>query len=133
MNRAIVYSTMGVALAAIMIFAFLGNGSFNRVIINGDKTKQTTTATTTRAAAAFTVAPIDIKVKNVIANKTADSKAAANIQVAFDVHNPNTNTMILDGIRYNAYVNNVLMTSGNIGTEAPEDIIRSQNGFPIIG
>ena len=134
MNRAIVYSTMGVAVAAIVIFAFLGNGSSNRVMINGDKTKQTTTATTTRAAAAFTVAPIDIKVKNVVANKTADSKAAAaNIQITFDVHNPNTNTMILDGIRYNVYVNNVLMTSGNIGTEAPEDIIRSQNGFPIIG
>ena len=31
------------------------------------------------------------------------------------------------------YVNNILMTSGNIGTEAPEDVIRSQNGFPIIG
>ena len=79
MNRAIVYSTMGVAVAAIVIFAFLGNKSSNRVMINGDKTKQTTTATTTRAAAAFTVAPIDIKVKNVVANKTADSKAAANI------------------------------------------------------
>ena len=57
----------------------------------------------------------------------------ANIQVAFDVHNPNTNTMILDGVSYNVYVNNILMTSGNIGTEAPEDVIRSQNGFPIIG
>ena len=42
-------------------------------------------------------------------------------------------SMILDGIRYNVYVNNVLMTSGNIGTEAPEDVIRSDNGFPIIG
>jgi LEA14-like dessication related protein len=53
--------------------------------------------------------------------------------VAFDVHNPNTNTMILDGIRYNVYVDNALITSGNIGTEAPEDVIRSQQGFPIIG
>jgi LEA14-like dessication related protein len=135
MKRTIIYSATGVAIAisSIMIFAFLGNGSFNRVVINVDNIKQMTVATPASNAAAFTVQPIDIKVKNIVAEKTADSKAAANIQVAFDVHNPNTNTMILDGIRYNVYVNNVLMTSGNIGTEAPEDVIRSQNGFPIIG
>jgi len=131
MNRPIIYSAIGVAAAAIIIFAFfLGNGSFNRVVISGDKTKQTTIIAA--AASAVTVAPIDIKVKNVVANKTNDEKTA-NVQVAFDVHNPNANTMILDGIRYNVYVNNALMTSGNIGTEAPEDVIRSQNGFPIIG
>jgi LEA14-like dessication related protein len=55
----------------------------------------------------------------------------ANIKVAFDIHNPNANTMILDGIRYNVYINNILMTSGNIGTEAPEDVIRSQQAFPL--
>ena len=72
--------------------------------------------------------PIDIKVKNVVANKTVD-KNTANIRVAFDIHNPNVNTMILDGIRYNLYVNNIPMTSSNIGTEAPEDVIRSQQGI----
>ena len=40
--------------------------------------------------------------------------------------------MILDGIHYNLYVKNVHIASGDIGTEAPEDIIRSQNGFPVI-
>ena len=49
MNRAIVYSVISMAVAAIIIFALLGNGSFNRVIIKGDETKQTTTATTTPA------------------------------------------------------------------------------------
>src|SRR5262249_28299315 len=37
-----------------------------------------------------------------------------------------------DGIHYNLYAKNVLITSGDIGTEAPEDVIRSQNGFPVI-
>ena len=129
MMRAIVYSVIGVTVTTIMICAFLGSGSFNRVLINGDKINQTTFTPT---AAATTVEPIHIKVKNVVANKNTENKTA-NIQVAFDVHNPNTNTIILDGIRYNVYVNNVLMSSGNIGTEAPEDVIRSQNGFPIIG
>jgi LEA14-like dessication related protein len=130
MNSPIIYSAMGVAVAVLIIFAFLGNGSFNRVVISGDETKQTTTIPA--AASAITVAPIDIKVKNVVASKTNDEKTA-NVQVAFDVHNPDKNTMILDGIHYNVYVNNTLMTSGNIGTEAPEDVIRSQQGFPIIG
>ena len=65
-------------------------------------------------------------------HKTLDNKNTATLQVAFDVHNPNANTMILDGIHYNLYVKNVLITSGDIGTEAPEDVIRSQNGFPVI-
>jgi hypothetical protein len=131
MNRPIIYSSIGVVAAVIIIFAFfLANGSFNGVVTSEDKTKQTTAII--GSASAITVAPIDIKVKNVVTNKTNDEKTA-NVQIAFDVHNPNTNTMILDGIRYNVYVNNNLMTSGNIGTEAPEDVIRSQQGFPIIG
>jgi hypothetical protein len=122
MNWPIIYSAVGVAVAILIIFAFLGNGSFNRVVISGDETKQTTIISA--AASAITIAPIDIKVKNVVASKTNDEKTA-NVQVAFDVHNPDKNTMILDGIHYNVYVNNTLMTSGNIGTEAPEDVIRS--------
>ena len=137
MNKSLIYSGIGVAAAAIIIFAFLGNGSFSRVLINQDeKTAKDNSITipsaSAAAAPAANVAPIDIKIKNIVVNKTNDEKSA-NLQVAFDVHNPNTNTMILDGIRYNVYVNNALITSGNIGTEAPEDVIRSESGFPIIG
>jgi flagellar basal body-associated protein FliL len=132
MNKLLIYCGICIAAAAIIIFAFLGNGSFYRVITNEDKTKVNGMASTAAAALATNVAPLDIKIKNVVVNKTNDEKSA-NIQVAFDVHNPNTNTMILDGIRYNVYVDNALITSGNIGTEAPEDVIRSQQGFPIIG
>jgi hypothetical protein len=126
MNKFITYIAIGagISIVAITIFAFLGNGSFSRVVFNEDKINQIT-ATSNPVTV---IAPIDVKIKNVVANKTAD-KNAANIKVAFDIHNPNANTMILDGIRYN----NILMTSGNIGTEAPEDVIRSQQGFPIIG
>jgi LEA14-like dessication related protein len=131
MNKPLIYSGIGVAAAAIIIFAFLGNGSFYRVVTSEDKTR-VNEITSAAAAPATNVAPLDIKIKNVAINRTNDEKSA-NLQVAFDVHNPNTNTMILDGIRYNVYVNNALTTSGNIGTEAPEDVIRSQQGFPIIG
>jgi hypothetical protein len=133
MNKPLIWSSIGVAVAAIVIFAFLGNGSFYRVVTSEDKTKVNSIASTAAAAAPATnMALLDIKIKNVAVNKTNDNKSAT-VQVAFDVHNPNTTTMILDGIRYNVYVDNALITSGNIGTEAPEDVIRSQQGFPIIG
>src|ERR671938_511782 len=132
MNKLLIYCSVGVTVAAILIFVFLGDGSFSRVVMNQDKTKDRSITTAAAAAPATNVAPIDIKIKNVVVNKTNEEKSA-NIQVAFNVHNPNTNTMILDGIRYNVYVDNALITSGNIGTEAPEDVIRSESGFPIIG
>jgi LEA14-like dessication related protein len=135
MNKPLIYCSVGVAAAAIVIFAFLGNESFSRVLINQDEKIKDNSITPFPAAAAspaVNVAPIDIKIKNVVVNKTNDDKSA-NVQVAFDVHNPNTNTMILDGIRYNVYVDKVLVTSGTIGTEAPEDVMRSQQGFTIIG
>jgi hypothetical protein len=55
---------------------------------------------TSAAAAAppTNMASLDIKIKNIAVNKTDDDKNPT-VQVAFDVHNPNTSTMILDGIR----------------------------------
>ena len=132
MNKLLIYCSVGVTVAAILIFVLLGDGSFSRVVMNQDKTKDRSITTAAAAAPATNMAPIDIKIKNVVVNKTNEEKSA-NIQVAFNVHNPNTNTMILDGIRYNVYVDNALITSGNIGTEAPEDVMRSQQGFPVIG
>ncbi len=88
-----------------------------------DKAKvNSTTLTAAAAAPAANMASLDVKIKNV--NKTNNDKSAT-VRVAFDVRNPNTSTMILDGIRYNVYVYNALITSGNIGTEAPEDVITS--------
>jgi LEA14-like dessication related protein len=134
MNKRIIYPAIGggvgIVVAAIIVFAILGNGSFSRVVTSGDNLARTPP---TAASSVVAVKPIDIKLKNVVINKTSSSAKAANIQVAFDIHNPNTNTMILDGIHYNVYANNTLLASGNIGTEAPEDVVRSQQGFPIIG
>ena len=127
----LIYCSVGVTAAAIVIFAFLGNGSFSRVVISQDKANDNGIITAA-ATPTVNVAPVDIKINNVVVNKTNNEKSV-NVQVAFDVHNPNINTMILDGIRYNVYVGNAIITSGTIGTEAPEDVIRSQQGFPIIG
>jgi flagellar basal body-associated protein FliL len=70
-----------VTVAAIIIFAFLGNGSFYRVVLSEDK------ATSTAAAAApvANMASLDAKIKNVVVNKTNDEKSAT-VRVAFDIH-----------------------------------------------
>jgi hypothetical protein len=48
MNKSLIYSGVGVAAAAIIIFAFLGNGSFSRILINQDeKTAKDNSITTT--------------------------------------------------------------------------------------
>ena len=132
MNKPLIWSGISVTVAAIIISVFLGNGSFYRVLMSEDKIKVNSITSTAAASPAANMASLDVKIKNVAVNKTNNDKSAT-VQVAFDVHNPNTSTMILDGIRYNVYVDNALITSANIGTEAPEDVIRSQQGFPIIG
>jgi hypothetical protein len=68
MNKLLIYCGICIAAAAIIIFAFLGNGSFYRVITNEDKTKVNGMASTAAAALATNVAPLDIKIKNVVVN-----------------------------------------------------------------
>src|ERR1051326_8985982 len=89
MNKPLIWSSIGVAVAAIIILAFLGNGSFYLVVMNEDKTKVNSITSTTTAAAAppTNMASLDIKIKNIAVNKTNDDKSAT-VQVAFDVHNP---------------------------------------------
>ena len=80
MNKSVVYFGVGVATAAIIIiiiFAFLGNRSFSRVVLSQDeKTKENSIIAAAAAATspAVNVAPIDIKIKNVVVNKTNDEK-----------------------------------------------------------
>ena len=63
MNKQLIWSSIGVTTAAIIIFAFLGNGSFHRVLTSEDKTKMNDIASTAAAASATNVAPLDIKIK----------------------------------------------------------------------
>jgi flagellar basal body-associated protein FliL len=88
MNKPLILSSIGVAVAAIIIFAFLGNGSFYRVVMSEDKAKVNSNTSTAAAAAApvANMASLDVKIKNVALNKTNDDKSAT-VRVAFDVHN----------------------------------------------
>jgi hypothetical protein len=56
-----------------------------------------------------------------------------NLELIFDIHNPNMGTVMLESISYNLYSNKGRIVSGDIG-EKPEGFVGSQaNIFPIVG
>lgn len=73
---------------------------------------------------------VELNIKNIIVNKTSDNTATVKVLLA--AHNPNTNTVLLDGIHYNVYVNNSAVSSGDIGMQGVIDVMRSEPEFPII-
>ncbi len=85
---------------------------------------------TTQEAYALDSQAVELNIKNIIVNKTSDN--AASIKVVFAAHNPETNTVLLDGIHYNVYVNNSAVSSGDIGMQGVIDVMRSEPDFPII-
>lgn len=75
--------------------------------------------------------PIVISIKNITVEPTDSSHS--NLQIAFDAHNPNRGTIILESIQYKVLVNNSEVASGEIG-ERLEGFLESQdNVFPVIG
>jgi hypothetical protein len=59
--------------------------------------------------------------------------SSANLEVIFNVHNPNKGTVMLESISYNLYSKRGRIVSGDIG-ERPEGFVGSQaNIFPIVG
>ena len=73
---------------------------------------------------------IDLNVKDIIVNKTGQNLAT--VKINFGAHNPQTYTVLMDGIDYNIYVNNQTVSSGEIGSEALLDVMREEPEFPII-
>jgi hypothetical protein len=75
--------------------------------------------------------PIVISIKNITVEPTDSSHS--NLQIAFDAHNPNRGTIILESIQYKVLINNSEVASGEIG-ERLEGFLESQdNVFPVIG
>jgi hypothetical protein len=74
--------------------------------------------------------PITISIKNITVEPIDSSNL--NLQIAFDAHNPNRGTIILESIQYKVLVNNSEFASGEIG-ERLEGFLESQdNVFPVI-
>jgi LEA14-like dessication related protein len=123
MNKLVIYSAVVITFA-IMVFGLVATGTVNYIPIIANNTDYKT-------AMALVVGPLEIKVKSVTVNKTSNN--TTRFGAAFDVHNPNQNTILLDGIQYNVYSDNLRVFSGDIGTETQLDVIRGQSAFPVIG
>jgi len=124
MNKLLIYSIVVGVAGVIVVFGLVATGIFNHIPFSGNNASPKT-------ANALVVNPLKIKIKSITANKTNDNTAI--LRVAFDVHNPNQSTVLLDGIHYNVSSDKLPIISGNIGTETQLDVVRGQSAFPIIG
>ena len=126
MNKLSIYFTVIVIAIAggIVVLGLATNGMFNHVIFNNNNAN-------TKAANALLVKPLEIKIKSITANKTSVNTAI--LELALNVHNPNQDTVLLDGLHYNITSDNLPIKSGEIGTETQLDVVRGQSAFPIIG
>jgi hypothetical protein len=120
-NAKAIYAVAGgIAVAAIAIFFIVGMQYFRPP---GNSEAPNT--------AQAPIADLQLGLKDVISEKTNEDNA--NVQVVFDVLNPNTSTAILETIHYTVHVGQYQMTSGDIGA-SPEGFVSGQeNIFPIVG
>ncbi len=121
MNIKVIYAVAGgIAAAAIAIFFILGMQYFRPP---GNSEAPGTAQTQ--------VADLQLGLKNVTIEKTDEENA--NVQVVFDVYNPNRSTAILETIHYTLNVSQYQMTTGDIGV-SPEGFVTGQEDiFPIVG
>ena len=73
---------------------------------------------------------IVITIKNITVEPIDSSHS--NLQIAFDAHNPNRGTIILESIQYKVLVNNSEIASGEIGERLEGFLVAQDNVFPVI-
>lgn len=130
-KRKIIYISSGIAIAVVAGVIYWGVASDNE---NADRQ---TTAPTLQSPSNSEIQttdqtdnPITISIKNITVEPIDSSNL--NLQIAFDAHNPNRGTIILESIQYKVLVNNSEVASGEIG-ERLEGFLESQdNVFPVI-
>jgi hypothetical protein len=77
------------------------------------------------------IADLQLGLRDIIVEKTNEDDA--NVQVVFDIHNPNRSTAILETIHYTLNVGQYQMTSGDIGVNPEGFVAGQENVFPIVG
>ena len=121
MNKKAIYAVAGgVAIAAVAIFFIIGMGNFRPLGNSEDPgTSQTQ------------IADLQLALRDIMVEKTNEENA--NVQIVFDMHNPNRSTAILETIHYTLDVGQYQMAIGDIGV-SPEGFVSGQEDiFPIVG
>ncbi len=121
MNTKVIYAAAGgIAVVAIAIFFIMSMGNFrpfdnNAVSSNASQTQ---------------IADLQLQLRDILVETTDEENA--NVQVVFDVHNPNRSTAILETIHYTLSVGQYQMTTGNIGVSPEGFVAGQQDIFPVV-
>jgi hypothetical protein len=120
-NTKVIYvAAGGIAAAAIIVFFIMGMGNFRPL---GNNEGPPSTSQTP-------IADLQLGLQDIIVETTDEENA--NVQVVFDIHNPNRSTAILETIHYTLNVGQYQMTTGDIGI-SPEGFVSGQEDiFPIV-
>jgi hypothetical protein len=135
LNRKVAYISTGVIVVIILlIFLTMYNSgplNFDKTISNL-KLPAVNVSTPIFNQEAFKDAKsLDVDIASVQAQRIDNN--SANLELVFNVHNPNKGTVMLESISYNLYSDKERIVSGDIG-ERPEGFVGSQaNIFPIVG
>lgn len=131
-KRKTIYISLVVAIAVVAGISYWGFAYYNEGVNRMEPGQAVQSpASTEIQSMGRNDNPIIISIKNITVEPTDSSHS--NLQIAFDAHNPNRGTIILESIQYKVLVNNSEVASGEIG-ERLEGFLESQdNVFPVIG
>lgn len=120
-NRFVVYG-LGVFIALFFLSGFI----IEIVSVNKIDTKSIVRQD------AYAVEPqlLQLSIKDINVSKTGENTTT--VKIILGVHNPQTYTVLLDGIDYSIHANNLTVSSGEIGSEALLDVMREEPEYPII-
>jgi hypothetical protein len=109
----------GLAAFAIVVYVIFGSGMFVGVQSGSNQNVSNMTL------------PITLSIRDVV--PTQINNRTATIEVAFDAHNPNQGTVILEAIQYDISVDGKRIASGNIGNRLEGFLASSADIYPVIG
>lgn len=121
MNKRTLYTAAGGvgAFAIILYYVIFSNGTFSEV---NNRSNQSVSNNTL---------PITLSIKDIVPQQ--GNNHSESIEVAFNVHNPNQGTAILEAVQYNIFVEGKRIASGNIGNKLEGFLASSAEIYPIIG
>jgi hypothetical protein len=135
LKRKVVYVSTGVVIGFILLIFFTmyntGPGNFDKTISNLKLPAVNVSAPIFNQEAFKDAQSLELDIASVQAQPIDNN--STNLELVFNVHNPNKGTVMLESISYNLYSNTGRIVSGDIG-ERPEGFVGSQaNIFPIVG
>lgn len=123
--KKIVYGIAGIIIGIAIIMYFIPNINLSNLNLNNITFKPDFNYEALKEPE-----PIQISIKNIDVRKDGEN---VKIKTSFGIFNPNNATLLLELVRYNIFLDNVRIISGDIG-EKPEGFVDSQQGiYPIIG